>query len=99
MDYYPIKVRIEVGPGAPSELAPMDTTDAHRALLKAFTKMLTMGQIPAGHEVSASHGLATVRLILTKFRSGSEPHHDSLTTHYSDYELAASLEQWEPGNN
>jgi hypothetical protein len=92
MDQYPINVRIEIGPGTSSDLSPMQSPDAWKALLKAMAKLLSMDDIPLPKQsdTTASHGLSTVSLLLIN------SHQDSGV---DEYEFLAGLVQSEPGNN
>ena len=89
---YPLKLRIEVGPGIPSQLARLQTPDARKALLQALFEMLTMGSIPADYIGKATEGSTTVCLFLSRTHAFSEPSGSIPCSHVSEYEVTVEVE-------
>ena len=89
---YPLKLRIEIGPGIPSQLARLQTPDARKALLQALYEMITMGSIPAGYIGKATEGSTTVCLSLSRGRVFSEPSGSIPCSHINEYEVTVEVE-------
>lgn len=70
---YPVKVRIELGPGWPSKLQPLKEPDGHKAMLGAIHQFLTMGNVPAGHIAESTVGDVTASASLGKFGMFMDP--------------------------
>jgi hypothetical protein len=89
---FPVKVRIEVGPGLPSQFAPLNRADATRALLTAVQEILATKDWPMGQPADARCGPITVRAIPVAIDGGGEPAGENPRTQYTELRLEVEME-------
>jgi hypothetical protein len=69
----PVKIRLEIGPGSPSELQSLKEPNGLRALLKAFFEVLTSDNWGPDQVATASSGNTNVYVDPQRFRVHLEP--------------------------
>jgi hypothetical protein len=69
----PVRIRLEIGPGLPSELQSLKEPNGLRALLKAFFEVLTSDNWGTGQVATASSGDTNVYVGPQRFHIHTEP--------------------------
>jgi hypothetical protein len=94
-----VKIRVEIGPGLPSDLQSLKEPQGWKALVRAFLKVLTAETWPAEGVVTASSGDVTVTIDPKKFNARTEPGTSIPTTFVIEVEGEASTEKREPSDS
>jgi hypothetical protein len=92
-----LKIRIEIGPGMPIELAKFNTPDARAAMLMALFRALTAGEVYPGPDAAFEgvKGGCAVSVEPTATNSGADDFLPS--TQYTEWKAIITLESTEDG--